>query len=142
MVQRTVSERLIDQGHPSVIGESVIASPESQRVAYWARAGRKWFVVVDGQKEKQYDFSINIRSLVFSPDSQRVACVALVFARRWGFIKVGESRMVVVDGQEGSQYDGIVTPPEGGGVILDSPDQLHYMTQRGNALYLVEERLA
>ena len=102
-----------------------------------AYTDEKWFVILDGQEQGQYES----HSFVFSPDSKRVAYVALVPERRWGFIKVGESHMIVVDGQEGSQYDDIVAPRESGGIIFDSPNQLHYMAQRGNAFYLVEERL-
>ena len=46
MVERTVSERLVDKGHPSMIGSSVVVSPDCQRVAYVARVGKKQVVVV------------------------------------------------------------------------------------------------
>jgi len=106
-------------------------------------AGWKLFVVVDWQEGKQRYDGIGERSVVFSPDNRRVAYVALVFEGILGFIKVGKkSHMVVIDGQEGSKYDGIVAPPEGEGIIFDSTDQLHYMGRKGNAFYLVEERLA
>ena len=128
--------------------ESLVFSLNSQRLAYLVlegpdpppcRGGR--FVVVDRQDGKRYD-DVKKDSLVFSPDSQRLAYVALVFERRKGFLwdrKVGESHMVVIDRQEGSRYDGIVAPPEGGGIISDSPNQLHYIARKGNAFYLVEE---
>ena len=48
---------------------------------------------------------------------------------------------VAVDGREGSQYDDIVVAREVGGVIFDSPNQLHYVARKGNAFYLVEEQL-
>ena len=51
MVERTDSERLIDQGHRSRVTESVIASPDCRRLAYVVRASWKEFVVVDGQGE-------------------------------------------------------------------------------------------
>ena len=57
-------------------------------------------------------------------------------------MKAGQRSLVVVDGLEGKQYDGIVAAPEMGGVIFDSPDQLHYMAQKGDAFYRVEERIA
>ena len=34
MVKRNASERLIDRGHPSMIRNSVIASPDCRRIAY------------------------------------------------------------------------------------------------------------
>jgi hypothetical protein len=52
MLERTVSERPIDQGHPSMIGTSVIVSPDCRRVAYVPRMGKKELVVVDGQEGK------------------------------------------------------------------------------------------
>ena len=54
MVERTVSERLIDQGHRSRVKESVIASPDSRRLAYVAGSGME-FLVVNGREQKQFD---------------------------------------------------------------------------------------
>ena len=88
----------------------------------------------------EYDW-IAERSLVFSPDSKRLAYVALVFVGRLGFIVGRRRSLVVVDGQAGSQYDAIIAPPKSGGVIFDSPNQLHYIARKDNAFYLVEERL-
>ncbi len=68
MVKRTVSERLIDPRHPSMVGKSVIASPDSRRVAYLARAGKQRVAVLDGRKIRPYD-RIEKHSLIFSPDS-------------------------------------------------------------------------
>ena len=67
---------------------------------------------------------------IFSPDSQRVAYGA----------QAGEKRFVVVDGKEGELYDEIVTD-EGGGIIFDSADRLHYLAIKGEGIYLVEERI-
>ncbi len=44
MVERTVSERQIHQGNPSMIRKSVIASPDCRRLSYVTRAGGKRFV--------------------------------------------------------------------------------------------------
>ena len=57
------------------------------------------FAVVDGQEGKRYDRIVE-RSLVFSPDSQRVAYVARreYFSFPFGFSLGGD--VVVVDGQE------------------------------------------
>lgn len=123
--------------------QSLIFSPDSRRMACVSRGvcqGRH-SVVVDGQVGKFYD-RIGKRSLVFSPDSQRVGYVATVLVRILGLIKVDQRSMLVVDGLELSQYDAIVAPPEKGGAIFDSPDQLHYIARKGSAFYLVEERLA
>jgi len=45
---------------------------------------------------------------------------------------------VLVDGIEGKQYDDIL---EGGEIIFDSLDSLHYLAVRGNSVYLVRERM-
>jgi hypothetical protein len=42
---------------------------------------------------------------------------------------------------EGNQHDGIVVQPRGGCVLFDSQDQFYYMARKGNAFFLVEERL-
>ncbi|MBU1262291.1 hypothetical protein KJ640_05010, partial [bacterium] len=53
---RKVSERLIAQiDFSSLIGGTFKVSPGSKRVAYAAKVGKKWFVDVDGEEEKQYD---------------------------------------------------------------------------------------
>ena len=77
---------------------------------------------------------------------------------RLGFIVGRRRSLVVVDGQAGSQYDHIIARPAGGGifkqegsipdaivphsekggVIFDSPHQLHYIARKGNEYYLVE----
>jgi len=123
MVERIVSERLIDRGHPSMIGRSVIVSPDSRRVAYVAREGKKWFVVVDGQEQKQYD-RIEAPSLVFSPDGQRVAYVA----------RAVKKRFVVVDGQEQKQYDRIEVPS-----LVFGPDSQRwtYLARAGRKWFVV-----
>ena len=53
-------------------------------------------MVVDGVEGKEYD-GIGQGSLVFSPDSKRVAYAA----------QRGGKQLVVVDGVEGKEYDGI-----------------------------------
>ena len=72
----------------------------------------------------------------FSLDSQHVAYAAAF----WSGPKLVQ--FMVVDGQEGCHYDAILVPPRKESVIFDSPDQFHYMAQRGNAFYLVDERIA
>ena len=127
---RIVSERFIAQIDPSSwIKESFKVSPDSKRVAYAAGVGDKWFVVVDGKEEKQYD-GIGEGTPIFSPDSKRVAYAA----------QVGNKRFVVVDGKEEKQYDGIVTIG-GGRIVFDSSDSLHYLALKGKGIFLVEERI-
>ena len=127
---RIVSERLIVQiDLSSWISESLRVSPDSRRVAYVAQVGNKWFVVVDSKEEKQYD-SIGAGAPIFSPVSRRVAYVA----------QVGNKCFVVVDGKEEKQYDGIVTI-RGGKIIFHATDSLYYLAQKGESIFLVEERI-
>ena len=68
-------------------------SPDSSRLAYRAKRGDKWLVVVDRVEGKEYD---SIREFpIFSPDSKRVTYVA----ERDG------KMVVVVDGVEVKEYD-------------------------------------
>ncbi|HJN87071.1 MAG TPA: WD40 repeat domain-containing protein [Dehalococcoidia bacterium] len=120
-------------------------SPNSRRVAYVASQGwlpwsDHWFVVLDGREQELYN-TIAIESLMFAPDSRRVAYVVWAATRRLGVV-VHMRSLVVIDGEEGSQYNAIPAPSGGGGIIFDSPNQLHYIARKGNAFYLVEERLA
>jgi hypothetical protein len=47
---------------------------------------------------------------------------------------------VVVDGDEGKFYDSIIPLGEGK-IVFDSPNALHYMTLKGDTVYLIEEKL-
>ena len=77
------------------------------------------------------DYSLVVGTLIVSPDGRSVAYGA----------QAGGKWFVVVNGEEGKQYDGIVS--EGGGkIIFDSPYSLHYLTQEGKVIYVVEERIA
>jgi len=96
-------------------------------------------IFVEGE-EKPYD--IAARSLVFSPDSKRLAYVAVAYSRKLRLIHSHRRSLVIVDGEEGRPYDTLLVPAGGGGIVFDSPDQLRYMAQKGNGFYLVEERLA
>ena len=106
-----------------------VPSFHSFPVAYSAKEGNKWFVVVDGKEQKHYDITLK-GGLLFSPDSKHVAYGVLA----------GKKQFVVVDGKEGKQYDGIVHNG-GGTVIFDSPNTLLYLVLKGSSIYLVEEKL-
>lgn len=53
---------------------------------------------------------------------------------------MGNKWFVIVDGKEDKQYDGIVFV-EGGWIIFDPSDSLHYLTLKGSKVYLVERRV-
>lgn len=82
-----------------------VFSPDSRRVAYAAKIGKKWSVVVDGQAGPAYDeLRIAPYPLPFSPDSKHLAYAA----------KRSGKWVVVVDGQEGAEYRDI------GGVVFSA----------------------
>jgi len=131
-----------EEEKPYEMGFTIVPvfSPDSQRLALAVTFDNEnnedheyyGFVVVDGRKQKRYG-GIQKGSLVFSPDSKRLAYVAQGHER-------GEQH-VVVDGRKGRYYDAIVAPQKSAGIIFDSPDQLHYIARKGNAFYLVENIL-
>ncbi len=88
-----------------------------------ARAGNQWCVVVDGKEEKPYD-GLEEGTLVFSPDSKRVAYVA----------RTSSKQRVVVDGKEEKQYDAIVV-----GTLVFSPDSKHvaYVARADSRVFVV-----
>jgi tetratricopeptide (TPR) repeat protein len=147
MPDRIVTEKLIAQiDFSSWIPQSLKVSPDSRRVAYAAQVRNKMFVVVDVQsllrqhtnlqraqgdnkiyvivdekKEKPYD-DIGT-TLIFSPDSRRVAYDA----------QLGNKRFVVVNGEEKKPYD------EVGATLIFSPDskRIAYTARVGNQWFVV-----
>lgn len=125
--------------------------------------GNKWFVVVDGEEQKQYD-SIG-DTLIFSPDAKRLAYAAQE-GNKWFVIVdgqectkydgvssitfspdskrvaygagMGEKNLVVIDGKESKLYDGMI---RGSKIVFDSPDMLHYLVLKDTSVYLVEETI-
>jgi Tol biopolymer transport system component len=113
------SEVSLGKVHSGIVDDTLVISADNRRVAFVARRGAKWRVVVDGVEGKEYDIGSKdpsaallfmlskrtafpyqhprARTLLFSPDSERVAYVG----RR------DRKVLVVVDGQEGKEYDGI-----------------------------------
>ena len=118
LVTREIS---LGRVHPSIVGESLYASLDSQRVAYRAEHGNKQFVVMDGEEGKEYD---EAGPPLFSPNSQRVAYGA---AR-------GGKQFVVVDGMEGKEYDGIRVR-----TLRFNPDgqRMAYVAVHGDKRFLV-----
>ena len=157
-----VFEKLIVQIDPFIsIKDTLKISPNGKRVAYMAKSSDRWFVVVDGKEEKQYD-GILQDSLIFSPDSKHVAYASqlsnkliavvdgkegkqydnlssIIFSpdsKRVAYqAKSGDKQFVVVDGKEEKQYDVIV----GGKIIFDTPVRLYYLALKGNSIYMVEK---
>jgi hypothetical protein len=150
------SESPIDYGLRAV-RSSISFSPNSRRLAYAARLGKKWSVVTNGIEGKWYDAVEG--GPFFSADSTRIAYIALSMTegmRLYQTIKYGQAvpikslpfltratdegrirfgdRFVVVDDQEGAPYDFIASP-----LFFDSAHELHYVTLKGDGVYLVQD---
>jgi roadblock/LC7 domain-containing protein len=110
------------------IESSVVFSPDGNRVAYTARLGKKWFVVVDGVEGRAYK-GIAPPGPTFSPDGKHVAYKAYG-GGYWTF---------VVDGVETKGYPAI---PPGSKLVFDSSQSLHAIaTRRGLGFILVQVQI-
>ena len=158
LVSREVSMGKI---HPGIIEESLVMSPDGERVAYIARRDRGLFVVVEGMECEQY-YELEVGSLCFSPNSKRLAyavgrCVVPVahlsrVRQRTVYVEeyVGPSGkslayggrnsdkgFVVVDGVKGNEYDWIVSDP------IFSPDskRIAYVAKNDDREFVVVDGL-
>src|SRR5215471_6820315 len=105
--QRNVTEkRLVQIDFARLIPELFAVSPDSQRVAYGARAEQKQVVIVDGQVGKPYQAILG-GTLRFSPDSKRLAYGA----------QQDRQSFLVVDGKVYKSYAAL-----GAGTVRFSPD--------------------
>ena len=103
--ENSVKLATIGEGFNLEEGEnSILFSPDRNKVAYIAKKEGKWFMVVNNQVSEAYD---NILlGFHFSPDSKKLAYAA----------KKEGKWFVVVNGQRGNNYDEITAP------ITFSPD--------------------
>ena len=69
---------------------SLAFSPDSEHLAYAAQQGKKWFIVVDGTRSREWD---RIGSLKFRPDNRTLVYVAIA-GKKW-FVSVVSLRKVV-----------------------------------------------
>ena len=82
-------------------------SPNGERLAYAARTGSQWSVVVDGREGPRHE-GVMGQTPVFSPDGRHVAYAG----------REGKRCFVVVDRKRGRDYDNV------GGAILFGPDSV------------------
>lgn len=76
---------------------SVWVSPDGQRVAYKAKKGKKWLMVVDGIEGKEYDWILHLGLPKFSPNGKRFMYP----------VSHDGKFLMVVDGKESIDYDGL-----------------------------------
>jgi len=105
------------------VQQQIKFSPDGLRVAYVARRGEKFLVVVDGKEGPEYE-RIRVGAPSFSPDSRRVA----YFAERAG------KTLAVIDGIESKPFDrsSSATP-------IFSPDsrRVVYLANHGKGTHIV-----
>lgn len=90
-------------------GSFPVFSPDGKRVAYVAKTGKQWSVVINGEEGKPYD---EIGPPIFSPDSHSLAYEA----------RLGKQWFLVLNGKEGKPY-----PYDGSSFLrypIFSPDSL------------------
>lgn len=109
------------------VGEYLIFSPNSQRMAYNARLGKNTFVVVDGKEGKPYN---GTGTPAFSLDSKHVI---------YG-VKAGNQTMIIVDDKEGRSYDGVLKKEKETGIFI-SAGHFTYLALKGPDIYLVDNNL-
>ncbi len=68
-----------------------MVSSDGKHVAYRARKGKRWFIVLDGKEGKGYDF---VRRPKFSNDGKHLAYIAVK----------NKKYFIVLDGVEGKTY--------------------------------------
>jgi hypothetical protein len=119
---KVVSETLIvDFRSFSEFPENFKVSPDSSRFAYIEKKEEKQYIVINGEKENQYD---EIGEFFFSSDSKHLAYQA----------KESVKWFAVVDGKEGKRYDTILM-----NTLRFSPDSNNsvYVAKNNGNLFVV-----
>jgi len=86
-------------GNPcdEIFESGLVFSPDGGRLAYGARTGKMWHVVVDGQEGEPLDFLGSATGIRFSPDGRRLAFAALS----------GSQWCVILDGRRQKAYENL-----------------------------------
>lgn len=126
--QVVINGEFSKQYDPSEAGEAarVVFSADGKHHAYAARRDSKSFVVIDWMEGPGHE-GIVPGSVMMSPDSKRVAYIALTGPTR---------SAVVVDGKAGKPYEGIALAS-----LCFSPDSkhVHYVALREKKAYFVTD---
>ena len=101
--QFVVADRQEGAKHDEIAGLAI--SPDGERLAYAARTGNRWAVVVDGREGPGHEGVLG-QTPVFSPDGRHVAYAG----------REGRRFFLVVDKKRGRDYDAL------GGAIFFGPD--------------------
>lgn len=113
----------------------VTFSLDSQHLAYAARHGTQWSVLLDGEPSTAGAGYEDLGDLTFAPaggpEGSRLAYGA----------KSGGRYFVVVDDSEGTAYDGVVLGAAGGRISFHSSHSLRYLALKGDDLFAIEETL-
>jgi len=160
--QNMAPTRVEGRGYDGILDGSLVFSPDSTRVAYAAKRGGRWVVVVNRREGRGYDGILAGREPIFSPDSKRVAYAAkqgrkfvvvadglagagydavgpLVFSpdsRRLAYVAERDGKgLVVVDGLESDEYDDFLP---GSRLVFDGPNSLHTLAHRDGEILRVE----
>lgn len=88
-----VKEISLGKIHPGIVRESLQISLKANRVAYAAKSGEKYLMVIDGVAGKEYD-GLHMPKSIFSSDEKTAIYGA------WRDKKI----FIVVNGQEGKPY--------------------------------------
>lgn len=112
-------EKIPGHGGDQPASFDVVFSESGRGVAYTAQRNKKFYVVYNGIRGKEYDA---LGTVVLSPDGMHIAYPALR----------GKEWRMVVDGKEGSAYNVLLTP-------IFSPDSQHvmYQAKKGNKWFIV-----
>jgi hypothetical protein len=115
--------------------KQVTFSPDSQHLAYAARHGTQWSVLLDGEPRAADAGYEDLGDLTFAPAGGPGGSRLAYGARS------GERYFVVVDGSEGTAYDGVVIGAAGGRISFQSSHSLRYLALKGDDLFAIEETL-
>jgi len=100
--------------------DNFVFSSNSNIFAYAATSNKKWFAVVDGKRQKEYE-RLGAQTIKFSPDNKRLCYMA------WEPSK--NRQFVVVDGVEQEKYVGIFI---GNPIFSSDSKKIFYGARKGN----------
>jgi Tol biopolymer transport system component len=107
--------------YDAVIEGTPVFSPDGERLTYGALRGGEWRVVVDGEERGIAYGLIKEHSVHFTPDSQKVVCVA-------SYGNTGKSMAIAIDGELSNDY----LFPLGSKLVFDGPNSFHTVTVVGD----------